>query len=167
MASAIPVTDRSRSLIPQTRRRRRPSPPAPRPSAPRRRAPDPRLLAAVFAGGALGTLARAALAETLPHAVTAWPWPTFLANVAGAFLLGWAVTRLQDRLPPSTYRRPFLGTGLCGGLTTFSTLHVELVRMLDAGAWALALGYAAASLALGFAAVLISTHLVRRARLAR
>ncbi len=129
--------------------------------------PDPRLIAAVFAGGALGSLARAALSETLPHDVTAWPWPTFLANLAGAFLLGWAVTRLQDRLPPSTYPRPFLGTGLCGGLTTFSTLQVELVRMLDAGALGLALGYAAASVVLGFGAVLLSTHLVRRARLAR
>lgn len=77
------------------------------------------------------------------------------------------MTRLQDRLPPSTYQRPFLGTGVCGGLTTFSTLQVELVRMLDAGAWLLALGYAAASLLAGFGAVLISTHLVRRARLAR
>jgi len=123
--------------------------------------PDPRLLTAVFAGGALGSLARAGLAEALPHAVTAWPWPTFLVNVAGAALLGWVVARLQHHGPAPTYRRSFLGTGLCGGLTTFSTLQLELVRMVDAGAWALAAGYAAASIALGFAAVVLATRLVR------
>lgn len=122
---------------------------------------DPRLLAAVFVGGALGSLARAGLAEALPHAVTAWPWPTFLVNVAGAALLGYVVARLQHTSPAPTYRRSFLGTGLCGGLTTFSTLQLELVRMLDAGAWGLALGYAAASVALGFGAVVLAFRLVR------
>ena len=46
-------------------------------------------------------------------------------NILGAFLVGYFVTRLQERLPLSSYRRPLLGTGLCGGLTTFSTLQVE------------------------------------------
>jgi fluoride exporter len=127
---------------------------------------DVRELAAIFVGGMLGALARAGLAEALPHAPDAWPWATFAANVAGAFLLGWAVTRLQERLPPSTYRRPFVGTGLCGALTTFATLQLELLRMLDAGAWGLALAYAAGSLAAGFAAVLLATGLARRTRLA-
>jgi CrcB protein len=149
MASANPDPRPEPSVIPQTRRRHRHVP------------PDPRLLAAVFAGGALGSLARAALADALPHEVTAWPWPTFIANLAGALLLGYVVTRLQRRLPPPTYRQSFLGTGICGGLTTFSTLQLELVRMLDAGAWGLALGYGAATLAAGFAAVLLATHLVR------
>ena len=48
---------------------------------------DRREIAAIFAGGALGTLARAALAEAFPHAATAWPWPTFGVNIAAAFLL--------------------------------------------------------------------------------
>lgn len=123
--------------------------------------PDPLLLAAVFAGGALGSLARAGLAEALPHQVAAWPWPTFLVNVAGAALLGWVVARLQHHGPAPTRRQSFLGTGLCGGLTTFSTLQLELVRMADAGAWALALGYATATLALGFAACGLAFRLVR------
>jgi len=125
---------------------------------------DRRELAAIFAGGALGTLARAALAEGFPHSATSWPWPTFAVNIVAAFLLGYFVTRLQERLPLSSYRRPLLGTGLCGGLSTFSTMQVELVKMLDAHAWALAAGYAAASVALGYAAIRLSTAMARRVR---
>lgn len=123
---------------------------------------DARVLAAVFAGGALGTALRAALAEAFPYRVPSWPWPTFAVNVVAAFLLGYAVTRLQERLPLSSYRRPFLGTGLCGGLSTFSTMQVELLKMLDAHAYRLAAGYAAASVAAGYAAIHIATALVRR-----
>lgn len=129
--------------------------------------PDGRELLAIFAGGVVGALARAALAEAAPPDPATWPWATFAVNVAGALLLGYAVTRLQERLPPSAYRRPFLGTGVCGALTTFSTMQLELLRMLDAGAWGLALGYASATVAAGFAGVLLATNLVRRARLAR
>jgi CrcB protein len=125
---------------------------------------DRREIAAIFAGGALGTLARAALAQALPHAVTAWPWPTFAVNLTAAFLLGYFVTRLQERLPLSSYRRPLLGTGLCGGLSTFSTMQVEIVKMLDARAWGLAAGYAAASVVAGYAAVHLGTALARRVR---
>jgi CrcB protein len=125
---------------------------------------DRREVAAIFAGGALGTLARAALAESFPHPATAWPWPTFAVNIAAAFLLGYFVTRLAERLPLSSYRRPLLGTGLCGGLSTFSTMQVEILKMLDAHAWALAAGYAAASVAAGFAAIQLASAMVRRVR---
>jgi fluoride exporter len=127
---------------------------------------DGRELAAIFAGGFAGALARAGLAETLAPKPGHWPWATFLVNIAGALLLGYAVTRLQERLPLSMYKRPFIGTGVCGALTTFSTMHVELLRMLDADRLGLALGYAGASIAAGFGAVLLSTNLVRRARIA-
>ena len=73
---------------------------------------DARELAAIFAGGFLGAIARAELVEALPHDPGEWPWATFVVNVAGAFMLGYFVTRLQERLPLSAYRRPFLGTGL-------------------------------------------------------
>jgi len=128
---------------------------------------DRRELAAIFAGGALGTLLRAALSDAFPQRVTSWPWPTFAVNITAAFLLGYVVTRLQERLPLSSYRRPLLGTGLCGGLSTFSTMQVEIVKMLDAHAWALAAGYSAASVAAGYAAIHLATALVRRTRVRR
>ncbi len=128
---------------------------------------DARELAAIFAGGVIGALARVGLAQAAPHGVGAWPWSTFVANMAGALLLGYFVTRLQERLPPSSYRRPFLGTGLCGALTTFSTLQLELFDMLDAGEVGLAAGYVAATLAGGFLCVHLATAAVRRTRLVR
>jgi CrcB protein len=139
-------------------------PPRRRPGLARPRA-DPQTVAAIFVGGALGTLARAALAQAFPHAATAWPWPTFGVNVAAAFLLGYFVTRLQERLPLSSYRRPLLGTGVCGGLSTFSTMEVEILKMISAHAWGLAAGYAAASIAAGYAALHLATALVRRVRM--
>ena len=123
---------------------------------------DGRTITAIFVGGALGTLARAALAEAFPRAATAWPWPTFAVNIVAAFLLGYFVTRLQERLPLSSYRRPLLGTGVCGGLSTFSTMQVEILKMLSAHAYGLAAGYAAASIAAGYAALHLATALVRR-----
>ena len=128
---------------------------------------DGRTVAAVFAGGAIGTLARAALSEAFPHAVNAWPWPTFAVNIVAAFLLGYFVTRLQERLPLSSYRRPLLGTGVCGGLSTFSTMQVEILKMISAGDWGLAVGYTAASVVAGYAALHLATALVRRARVRR
>jgi CrcB protein len=142
------------------------SPPSQRPWLVLPRA-DKREIAAIFAGGAIGTLLRAALAEAFPHAATAWPWPTFGVNIGAAFLLGYFVTRLQERLPLSSYRRPMLGTGVCGGLSTFSTMQVEILKMISAHDWGLAVGYAAASIAAGYAAIHLATAIVRRARVRR
>ena len=124
---------------------------------------DRREWAAIFAGGFVGAVARAELAEALPHDPGSWPWATFVVNLVGAFLLGVFTTRLQERLPLSSYRRPLLGTGLCGALTTFSTVQIELLGMLDEDRLGLALGYASASVAAGFLAVATATNLVRAA----
>jgi fluoride exporter len=126
---------------------------------------DRRELVAVFVGGALGTLARAGLETLAPADPGRWPWPTFTVNIVGAFLLGYFTTRLLERLPVSAYRRPLLGTGLCGGLTTFSTMQLESLRMLEHGHFVLAAGYLAVSIAAGLVAVYVATALVRRARL--
>jgi len=128
---------------------------------------DRRELAAIYAGGVLGALARVELAELAPHGAASWPWATFAANMAGALLLGYFVTRLQERLPPSSYRRPLLGTGLCGALTTFAAVQLELFEMFDSGQLGLAVGYAAATLAGGFVCVHVATAAVRRTRLVR
>lgn len=125
---------------------------------------DSRELIAVFAGGALGALARAVLETLVAPDPTRWPWPTFGANIFGAFLLGYFTTRLLERLPVSSYRRPLLGTGLCGGLTTFSTMQLETLRMIEHGCRGLAVGYLTASVALGLVAVHLATALVRRVR---
>ena len=126
---------------------------------------DGRELTAIYVGGFVGAVARAELLEALPYRVGAWPWATFIVNVVGAFLLGYFTTRLQERLPVSAYRRPLLGTGLCGALTTFSTMQVELLRMLETDHVNLALAYTLASVAAGFVAVAVATNVVRRARL--
>src|SRR5947209_5035102 len=106
---------------------------------------DRQEMAAIVAGGAAGALLRVALARSYTTASSGWPWVTFSINLAGALLLGYLVTRLQERLPLSAYRRPLLGTGFCGALTTFSTMQLELLRMLDAHRYGLAAAYAATS----------------------
>jgi len=125
---------------------------------------DHRELAAVFVGGALGAFARAALTTLAAADPARWPWATFAANIVGAFLVGYFTTRLLERLPVSSYRRPLLGTGLCGGLTTFSTMQVETLRMLEHGRYGLAAGYTVANITAGLLAVYLATALVRRVR---
>ncbi|PZR67405.1 MAG: fluoride efflux transporter CrcB [Solirubrobacterales bacterium] len=127
---------------------------------------DHRELGAIFAGGFVGAVAREALDRGFASGVGQWPWATFIANIVGAFLLGYFTTRLQERLPLSAYRRPLLGTGLCGALTTFSTMQLELLRLLDTNRIGLALAYALVSVTAGFMAVAVATNLVRRARIA-
>jgi CrcB protein len=125
---------------------------------------DRRELAAIFVGGFVGAVARAGLVEAFTPESGQWPWATFTVNVVGAFLVGYFTTRLQERLPLSAYRRPLLGTGLCGALTTFSTMQLELLEMLDSDRVGLAVAYAAGSVAAGFLAVTVATNLVRGAR---
>ena len=148
-----------------------PTPPDWPPSASTRQAKPRRIdrleLTAIACGGALGALARVGLSHAFPTAPGRWPWVTFAVNMAGALMLGYLATRLQERLPVSTVRRPLLVTGLCGTFTTFSTMQLELLRMLDHDRYGLAAGYAAASVVGGYLAVLLTSALVRRVRVIR
>lgn len=121
--------------------------------------PEARELLAVLAGGTVGTLARAGLAELVEHDPGHWPWATLAANLVAATLLG----HLVVRLPAGDLRRPLLGAGLCGGLSTFSTVQLELLDMLDVDALALALAYAVTTIATGLMAAAIAARFTRRA----
>lgn len=128
---------------------------------------DAREIAAIFIGGMIGALLRGHLTESWAVEPGTWPWATFAVNLAGALLLGYFVTRMGERLSVSGYARPFIGTGLCGALTTFSALQLELLDMVETGEYLLASAYAATSVVLGLLAVGLSSGLVRRARLSR
>jgi CrcB protein len=106
---------------------------------------EARLLAVVFCGGCVGTLVRAGVVEAWTPEAGHWPWATFVVNVAGAALLGWIAARRSAADPA----RALVGTGFCGALTTFSTMQVEVVHMLDASRVALALLYVSGSVAAG------------------
>ncbi|HSS03747.1 MAG TPA: fluoride efflux transporter CrcB [Solirubrobacterales bacterium] len=127
---------------------------------------DLRRLAAIYVGGVIGALARVGLAEAAPHGPGGWPWATFAVNMVGALLLGYFVTRLRDH-PEDSLAHPFLATGICGTLTTFSTLQLELFEMVNGGHLALAAAYVGASLVAGFAFVRLGIALERRPELAR
>jgi CrcB protein len=76
---------------------------------------------AVALGGAAGTLLRLAVNRALPSGAGAFPWDTLLVNLFGSLVLGFIVVTAFERLAPSRYLRPLIGTGFCGGLTTSST----------------------------------------------
>jgi CrcB protein len=124
---------------------------------------DPRVIAAVAVGGVVGALLRAELEARFPVGGD-FPWTTLVINLAGAAFLAWIVVRVGERLPPSTYIRPLLGTGFCGALTTFSTMQVEAVRLTHHGQAAMAAVYLAASVAGGLA---VTAYVLRAARRAR
>ena len=106
-----------------------------------------RVAGAIFAGGSLGALARAGLLELVPVQAGSWPWATFAANLAGALLLGaFAASSGPTEL------RAFREAGICGALTTFSTLQLEVLE-LGGSNLPLAIAYLAASIALGLVAV--------------
>lgn len=121
-----------------------------------------RLLLAVLIGGAAGALARTGLEKAVPASGHGWPWATFAVNVVGSALLAYTATRLQERLPPSTYPRAVLGTGFCGALTTFSTVQIEAIELARNDHFVLAVAYFAASVAAALVAVHVVTALVRR-----
>lgn len=121
------------------------------------------LLLAISLGGAIGALGRHTAGTLLPTDPDALPWATLIVNVVGAVALGTIATVPSSALPTTrSYDRP-MGTGACGGLTTFSTLALEVFEHLPDRPL-LAAGYSAISVALApMSAVLgvraVSSHL--------
>jgi CrcB protein len=113
----------------------------------------------------LGALGRVGLAQATPHGPGGWPWGTFAVNMAGALLLGYFFARLRDH-PEDSLAHPFLTTGICGTLTTFSTMQLELFEMIDGGHVAVAAAYLGVTLAAGFIFVRAGIALERRPEVA-
>jgi CrcB protein len=115
----------------------------------RRRRPDRRpewsahrwLLPTIAAGGVVGAIARHGLELAWPVSTGAFPWATFVTNVSGCALIGLLMVYVVERGAGHPLLRPFVGVGVLGGFTTFSTYTVQTGDLLDAHEPALALGY--------------------------
>jgi CrcB protein len=120
------------------------------------------LVGLVAVGGAVGSVARYAVFGLLPPTADGFPSATLGVNVAGSLALGFLVVVLTERDRPSDRLRALLGTGVCGGFTTMSTLSVDTDRLLRAGRPATAAAYVGASLVLGLAAAYVGMVAGRR-----
>lgn len=120
------------------------------------------LLLAISAGGVVGTLARYGLDTAIPHGSAEFPWSTLLINVTGCLLIGVLMGLLGRRSDPPRLARPFLGVGVLGGFTTFSTFAVQTQQLLTAHRPQLALGYLLLTVLGGALAVWVGSSAVRR-----
>ena len=123
-----------------------------------------RLMGLVLVGGSAGTLARWAVGLTVPH-VARLPLGTFVVNLVGAFVLGALLEHLARRGPDTGRRRALrltLGTGFCGGFTTYSALANDTDGLLRAGLVGPALAYALGTVVLGLAASALGILVARR-----
>jgi len=117
----------------------------------------------IGAGGALGAAARYGTALAIPVRSGAYPVATFLVNVVGAVILGMVAALPAAWLRAHELTRPAIGTGFCGGLTTFSTMSLEIYQRLP-GHTALAAAYAAISLLAAPACAWAGFSAVQKAR---
>ncbi|MFJ3492763.1 fluoride efflux transporter FluC [Streptomyces sp. NPDC086091] len=136
------------------------------------KAPGPRrreaeILGAIAAGGVLGACARYGATLIWPTAPAAFPWTTFWINVTGCAAMGVLMVLITERFTVHPLVRPFLGTGVLGGYTTFSTATLDTRGLLEAGRPGTGLLYAAATLVAAFAAVWATAALTRLAVLPR
>ncbi|MBF9068449.1 CrcB family protein [Streptacidiphilus sp. NEAU-YB345] len=125
------------------------------------------VLAVIALGGGIGSIARYGLSRAMPTPAGGFPWATFVTNVVGCAVLGALMYLVLEVWPPSRYRRPFLGVGICGGFTTFSTAVVESRGLLAGGHAGTAFAYLAGSLFAGLAAVAAGAALARLSGRAR
>ena len=121
-------------------------------------------LLAVAVGGAVGSVVRFGLAVWFKERgwSATFPWGTFVINVTGSFLLAVFAVWLVERAAPAREEWVLLlGTGFCGGYTTFSTFSVETQRLLHEGRHGAALAYAAGSVVGGLVAAWVGFVIAR------
>lgn len=121
------------------------------------------VLGVIALGGGLGALARYGLSTALPTQPGHFPWATFITNVTGCFLIGVLMVLVTDVWSAHRLVRPFLGVGVLGGFTTFSTYAVEIHGLLRPGTVGVAFLYLAGTLVTAMLAVLTGARLTRRA----
>lgn len=118
------------------------------------------VVAAVSLGGGLGALARYGIGLLVPTEPGRFPWGTFGINVLGCLLIGMLMVVATELMRAHRLVRPFIGVGVLGGFTTFSTYSVESLRLLpDVG---LAVTYLLGTLVAAILAVMTGVWLVRR-----
>jgi CrcB protein len=120
----------------------------------RRQAPA---VLATALGGVLGAEARYGVSVAVPHAVNAFAWSTVAINVSGCLALGALMVVLLELRTPHHLARPFLGVGVLGGYTTYSTFAVDVQRLLVAHRPLVALAYLVATVVSCAVAVWLST----------
>jgi len=123
---------------------------------------DLRILLAVAAGGAIGSVARylVGIGSTRLFGLS-FPWGTLIINIAGSFLIGAFVELFALKLDLPQEARVFLTVGICGGFTTFSTFSLDAYVLMERGEWWLGAGYVAGSVALSIGALIAALQLVR------
>jgi len=121
------------------------------------------ILGAISAGGVLGAEARYGLTVAWPHRPGQFPWATFVTNVTGCLLIGALMVLLTEVWTPHRLLRPFLGVGVLGGYTTFSTYAVDIQQLVAAHAARTALLYLAGTLLAALTAVYAGISVTRLA----
>jgi CrcB protein len=134
---------------------------APTPRQPVLRGQGP-VVAVVALGGALGATARYALSLWWPLQPGGFPWATFWTNVVGCAVIGVFMVLITDVWAAHRLVRPFFGTGVLGGFTTFSTYTVDIERLVDSGHPGTGLAYLAATLLAALTAVWLAATATRR-----
>jgi CrcB protein len=136
-----------------------PAPRHPRPPSPwRGQAP---VVAVVALGGGLGAAARYGAGRLWPTPEGGFPWATFGVNATGCALIGVLMVLITEVWAAHPLVRPFLGTGVLGGFTTFSTYSQETERLVDGERARTALAYMTLTVAAALAAVWLAATATR------